>query len=176
MIIVKLVDSFSRAFRGTGAFVLVSAQDKQGFVTTQQKETVWSRHPITSSLGCNTYSSFQGGRTSVLQTAVPTHPRWWTAVWTHQPRNTRDHGGENLPLAWSHKFQGTQLSREILQWGGQQQTPTLLRLQTNPATNTQVILIAMAMNDYLKLLCCYMAHQWTLSGGQCFDPRIFITF
>ena len=45
MIIVKLVDSFSRAFRGTGAFVLVSAQDKQGFVTTQQKETVWSPHP-----------------------------------------------------------------------------------------------------------------------------------
>ena len=28
MIIVKLVDSFSRAFRGTGAFALVSAQDK----------------------------------------------------------------------------------------------------------------------------------------------------
>ena len=40
MIIVKLVDSFSRAFRGTGAFALVSAQDKQSFVTTRQKETV----------------------------------------------------------------------------------------------------------------------------------------
>ena len=37
MIIVKLVDSFSRAFRGTGAFALVSAQHKQSFITIQQE-------------------------------------------------------------------------------------------------------------------------------------------
>ena len=46
MIISKLVDSFRRAFRGTGVLALVPTQDRQGFVTTQQEEMVGLTTPL----------------------------------------------------------------------------------------------------------------------------------